>query len=83
MEDLLRALFAPQTPPSMYVTLREASDISGLTVPLLRRLCKLKLLPSIHDRCTKVLRVDLDRLPKILVRLERLKKGPEPEETHA
>lgn len=74
LEDLLRALFAPSAPLSLYVTLRDASTISGLTVPLLRRLVKAKLLPSIQDRCTKVLRADLDNLPRILARLTRTPK---------
>lgn len=75
LEDLLRGLFAPPEPLSMYVTLREASKSSGLTVPLLRRLVRAKYLPSIRDRQTKILRADLDRLPRILARLpNRTKK---------
>lgn len=75
LEDLLRALLAPPAPLSLYVTLREASVFSGLTVPLLRRLVKGKYLPSVQDRCTKVLRADLDNLPRILAQLNRTKKA--------
>ena len=74
LEDLLRTLFTSPAALSLYVTLREASEYSGLTVPLLRRLVKANYLPSIQDRCTKVLRADLENLPRILARLNRRAK---------
>lgn len=43
-----------------YIDLREASELSGLSITCLRRQIKIGALPSILDRCRKVRKSDLD-----------------------
>lgn len=52
----------PVSAPKPFLTLREASQYSGLSVALLERLIQMKKLKSFWDGVVKVSRCDLDRL---------------------
>ena len=52
----------PIQAPKPFLTLREASQYSGLSIQLLERLIAMKKLKSFWDGVVKVARIDLDRL---------------------
>ena len=52
-------------PVPQWITIREASAYSGLSIALLRRLVTTKKLPSLKDGAVKVRRNDLDNLANV------------------
>jgi hypothetical protein len=62
LTTLMTAVNAAQVSPALFLTLREASAVSGLTVAYLGRLVKKGELPALKDRGWKVRRADLEKL---------------------
>ena len=62
IDRLLASLSRASAPPPLWLTIAEASEYSGLSQSLLRRLIANGRLPSIRDRAVKVRRADLDTL---------------------
>ena len=59
---IMAALSAAGSQPKLFLTLREASAVSGLTVAYLKRLIESGKLKHVRDRGMKVRRADLQKL---------------------
>ena len=59
---LMAAVSAAQVQPKFFLTLREASAVSGLTVAYIKRLVDTGKLDHVRDRGIKIRRADLQKL---------------------
>ena len=58
----MAAVSAAQVQPKFFLTLREASAVSGLTVAYIKRLVDTGKLDHVRDRGIKIRRADLQKL---------------------
>ena len=76
VDALIASLTRASGPPPLWLTIAQASEYSGLSQALLRRLIHTGALPSIRDRAVKVRRADLDSIdPAAPPVAERLNGG--------